>query len=90
MADLHVCATCGETEDCACSDLARARRELHLAHQEVNAKLGWLVVRLVQRMPSTCTACEGKTKRCPLCVAVESAKKTIASVLPISDPQEGR
>ena len=84
MADLYVCPTCGETEDCACSDLDKARRERAKAGQEVNRALGWLVVRLVQRMPDVCGTCSTSPSniRCPLCKAVANAKKTIEQVLP--------
>lgn len=86
MADLYVCPTCGETEDCACRDLATARRAARDADQEVRRSLGWLVMRLVQRMPDVCTACVDTpaAKRCPLCLAVARTKKTIDEVLPSS------
>jgi hypothetical protein len=82
MADLYVCPSCGETEDCACSELATAKRQLVLAERNVRDKLGWLIIRIVERMPDVCSACAaGPKQRCPLCVAVTEAKKKIGEVL---------
>lgn len=87
MADLYVCPTCGETEDCACHDLSEARRNLVKAEGELRHKLGWLTIRLVARMPDRCGQCASVTppppaKLCPMCAAVEAAKRTIDGVLP--------
>lgn len=88
MADLYVCPTCKETEDCACSDLSRAKRTALEAEREVRRALGWLAVRLVQQMPDACTACASMPigKRCAMCVQVAFAKKQIEDTLPKRTP----
>ena len=76
MADLYVCPVCGETEDCACSDLSNAMREVQKAKGDVRVKLGALVVAIVKRAPAACATCLEKEPRdrCAMCTAILKAK----------------